>query len=248
MKTTKAVIAALLSAAMVAGAADKAADNPLKEIEPHGEGSAPVLFIGDSMMKILGAQAEKEFKKAGVTPAVAFSSLGSGLVRKSVFNWNAKIDELIATNSPKMVFIALGTNDRQALETEDGIVNYTDAARWETEYAKLVGAVMDQFIAAKLDTVVWFLPPDMKDVAHQEHAALVRKIVIAEALKEERKDKVQVFDMAKVLSTRPGKYSQYKMSLTGEALSVRDPDGVHLAPAGGKLVAQELLKTYWGKK
>lgn len=220
----------------------------LESVVPHGKGSEPVLFIGDSMMRILGAQAEKEFKKAGVESVLSFSSLGSGLVRKSVFDWTAKIDELVKQQKPKMVFIALGTNDRQALETEDGVVNYADSSRWTEEYSKLVGGVMDQFIAAGLDTIVWLLPPDMKDAAHQEHAKLLVGIVTTEAIKDGRKDKVQLFDMASILSTKPGKYSQFKMSPTGEALSVRDPDGVHLGVAGGRLVAKELLKIYWDKK
>ena len=54
----------------------------------------PVLMVGDSMMRLLGVAMEKQCKKAGIQPAVSFSSLGSGLVRPNVFDWNAKIDEL----------------------------------------------------------------------------------------------------------------------------------------------------------
>lgn len=219
----------------------------LERVQPHGDGSTPVLFIGDSMMRILGTQAEKNFKKAGIQPVAAFSSLGSGLVRPSVFNWTKKINELIDANKPKMVFIALGTNDRQALEAPDGrVINYTDEATWTTIYGELIGNVMDQFIKAGVDTIVWFLPPDMKAPDVQEHGKLLRKILSAEATKsDERIEKVQLFDMAKVLSPKPGTYSQHKISPTGQALQVRDPDGVHLTRDGAKIVAETLLKQYW---
>ena len=69
----------------------------------------PVIFIGDSMMKMLGKGMEKAFKAKEVTPAESFSSLGSGLARPSVFNWPAKAGELCARVKPKTAFIALGT-------------------------------------------------------------------------------------------------------------------------------------------
>ena len=36
-------------------------------------------------------------------------------------------------------------------------------------------------------------------------------------------------------------------SPTGQSLTVRDPDGVHLSVDGGKLVAQKVLKEFWDK-
>lgn len=220
----------------------------LREISPHGEGEAPVLFVGDSMMKVLGIHAEKSFKREKISPCLSFSSIGSGLARPSIFNWNHKIKDLIDANKPKTVFVALGMNDRQPLEAPSGeVIPYSNAEAWTKSYSELVGAVMDQFIDGKAEKVVWFLPPDMKDSASQEHAYLVRKIIIQEALKDERKDIVQIFDMAPILSKTPGKYTQYKMSPTGQSLSVRDPDGVHLSPEGAKEIVKAILKQYWGK-
>ena len=146
------------------------------EAPEYPQGSTPVLMVGDSMMRILGANMEKEFRLAGIQPAVAFSSLGSGLVRPSVFNWFTKLDELLAENQPKTVFVALGTNDKQALETEDGtIINY-GAPGWEAAYRSCIARVMDRLLAADVDLVVWFLLPPMKDPAVQEHAQTVNRI------------------------------------------------------------------------
>lgn len=232
------VVAGLLAVQAVA------ADAP-----EYPKGSTPVLMVGDSMMRILGANMEKEFRLADIQPAVAFSSLGSGLVRPSVFNWFTKLDELLQENKPKTVFVALGTNDKQALETEDGvIINYGSAA-WEQAYRVCLARVMDQLLAADVDLVVWFLLPPMKDAAVQEHAQLVNRIATELANEDSRKDKFFLYDMASILSPRrPTVFSQYMMSPTGEAITVRDPDGVHLAVGGAKAVAKACLKNFFSER
>ena len=208
----------------------------------------PALMIGDSMMRLLGHEMEKAFKKADVQPAIAFSSLGSGLVRPSAFDWTAKIDELLDAHHPKTVFVAIGTNDRQAIELPGGgIVKYEDANLWRETYCKCIGGVMDQRIKGGVTRIVWMLLPDMNDNATQEHAQLVNTIVREQAADESRKDVVTLLDLGPILSKRPGKFTRYMMSPTGQMLTVRDPDGVHLSVDGGKLVAQTILKKFWNK-
>ena len=208
----------------------------------------PVLMMGDSMMALLGKAMEKAFRKAGVQPAVAFSSLGSGLVRPAAFDWTAKTAELLETHKPKTVFVALGTNDRQPIEGEEGGTILYGKPEWEAAYARRIAAIMDQLIAGGVTRVVWFRMPAMKEPVNQAHIDLVNAIVEREAAEESRKDKVSVFDLGPVLSRRPGEYTQYLMSATGEPLTVRDPDGVHLTNDGGKIIAGAVLKALWKKK
>lgn len=242
----KTMIPAAMSAIALAGAAVAApAPQPVEKI-PQPE--TPVLMIGDSMMRLLGHEMEKAFKKAGVQPAVSFSSLGSGLVRPSAFNWPSKITELITAEHPSTVFVCLGANDRQPIELADGgNVRYEDAAEWRATYSKIIGSMMDQLIAGDVKRIIWMLLPDMKDSVNQEHAKLVNEIVAEQAADEKRKDFITLYDLASALSRRPGKFTQYMMSPTGQSLTVRDPDGVHLSVDGGKLVAQKVLKEFWNK-
>lgn len=215
--------------------------------EPVPEPETPVLMMGDSMMRLLGNEMERAFKKANVQPATAFSSLGSGLVRPAAFDWTAKTAEMLETLKPKTVFVSLGTNDRQPIEGEEGGIIFYGKPEWEVAYAKRIGALMDQLLAGGVTRLVWFRLPAMKEAVNQAHADLVNEIVAREAAVESRKDKVTVFDLGPVLSRRPGVYTQYLMSAEGEALSVRDPDGVHLTKAGGKVVATAVLKAFWKK-
>jgi hypothetical protein len=109
---------------------------------------APVLMIGDSMMRLLGVAMEKELHAANVQPASSFSSLGSGLARLDAFDWFAKVDALMAERKPATVVVALGANDRQALKDASGQVIQYGVPEWETEYGKRIGHVMDQLFAA----------------------------------------------------------------------------------------------------
>ncbi len=253
MKHTQAILASLLLASTLftsIGAAQNATlqytDEDFKAVSAKVKAEAPVLFIGDSMMAILGKQGERIFKRSRITPVAQFSSLGSGLCRPSVFNWHNKIDELTKAHSPKTVIISLGCNDRQPLETKEGeVILYTDAEKWIPAYGEIISSVNDKLIEAKVQNIIWLLPPDMQKSETQEHAQLVRKIIIADAVKENHKGNVRVFDLVPLLSSTPGTYTRYKMSPNGKALPVRDPDGIHLAVDGARLIAQTLIDTYF---
>ena len=239
MKNLFAASLSLLLAAAPFGSLSAAQDVPTPD--------TPVLMVGDSMMRLLGIAMEKQCKKAGIQPAVAFSSLGSGLVRPNVFDWNAKIDELLREHSPKTVVVAIGTNDRQALEGgETGAIRY-GAPEWAPEYSRRVAAFMDRLLDGGVTRIVWLLLPDMKEASHQEHATLVNGIAAELAKAESRRDRVTLFDLGPVLTKKPGHFSQFVMSNTGAVIAVRDPDGVHLTADGAKLCARAILKTFWNK-
>ena len=238
-------LTAAFAALVLAGTATAA--EPLLSPKPP-KPDTPVLMIGDSMMRLLGHEMEKAFKKADVQPALSFSSLGSGLVRPSAFDWTAKIKELLEANKPSTVFVCLGANDRQPIELPGGgIVRYEEAAEWRATYAQIIGGVIDQLIEGKVKRIVWMLLPDMKEAVNQEHAKLVNEVVTEQAADEKRKDFITLYDLSAALSRRPGTYSRYMMSPTGQSLTVRDPDGVHLSVEGSKLVAQKVLKEFWDK-
>jgi hypothetical protein len=213
----------------------------------HAAEGAPVLMIGDSMMRLLGIAMEKELAAAGVTPATSFSSLGSGLARLDAFDWFAKVDELMKEHKPKTVVVSLGANDRQKLKDTTGRVVPYGKPEWEHEYALRLGRIMDDLIKGGATRVIWLLLPDMKEPVHQTYAQSLNDIFKRLAQEESRKDKVVLFDMAPLLTRRPGTFSLYVMAPNGAPLTVRDADGVHLTNVGAKRVAQSLVQTYWKK-
>ena len=216
--------------------------SPLRAAE-----GAPVLMIGDSMMRLLGIAMEKELAAAGVSPATSFSSLASGLARMDAFDWFAKVDELMKQHKPATVVVSLGANDRQSLKDTTGRVVPFGQPEWDREYGLRIGRIMDELIKGGATRVVWLLLPDMKEPAQQEYAQSINALFKREAAVESRKDKVVLFDMAPLLTRRPGTFSQYVMAPNGAALTVRDSDGIHLTNVGSKRVAQSLVQTYWKK-
>lgn len=208
---------------------------------------APVLMIGDSMMRLLGIAMEKELAAAGVSPATSFSSLASGLARMDAFDWFAKVDELMKQHKPATVVVTLGANDRQSLKDTTGRVVPFGQPEWDREYGLRIGRIMDELIKGGATRVVWLLLPDMKEPAQQEYAQSINALFKREAAVESRKDKVVLFDMAPLLTRRPGTFSLYVMAPNGAALTVRDSDGIHLTNVGSKRVAQSIVQTYWKK-
>ena len=205
----------------------------------------PVLMIGDSMMRLLGLAMEKELKTAGIQPADSFSSLASGLARMDAFDWFAKVDALMKEHKPATVIVTLGANDRQSLKDTSGRVVPFGSPEWEKEYALRVGRIMDELLKGGATRVVWLLLPDMREPVQQEYAQFVNGIFAQQKAVEARKDKVVLFDMAPLLSRKPGMFSLYVMAPNGSVLTVRDTDGIHLTNPGAQRVAQSLVKTYW---
>ena len=206
---------------------------------------APVLMVGDSMMRQLGIAMEKELKAAGIQPASSFSSLGSGLTRTDAFDWFGKIDSLVQERKPKVVVITIGTNDRQPIKDSSGAMIPCGTPDWEKEYTRYVARIMDVLVNSTVEKVVWLLLPDMKESVHQEYAQVINAIFAKEAETSARKAKISLFDTRTVLARKPGTYSAFVMSPTGQAVQVRDADGMHLSPSGAQRVAVALVTTYW---
>lgn len=204
----------------------------------------PTLLLGDSMMRLLGKVMEKELKKEGFE-AKAFTSLGSGLARLDAFDWYAKIEEMMKETKAVTVVVTLGTNDKQALMDDKGNPLQYGTDEWRVEYSQRIGRAMDAMINNGAKHVIWLLLPDMKDSLHQMYAEFVNELYREQAAQESRKDIVVLYDMRSVISRTLGKYTSFIMSPQGEALAVRDQDGVHLAMPGAKLVTENLIKTFW---
>ena len=197
------------------------------------------------MMKMLGKGMEKAFKAKGTTPAESFSSLGSRLARPSVFNWPAKAKELCERVKPKTAFISLGTNDRQNLESRTGSMAVVGPDEWRVEYKSRIEELLDVLYASGVTHAVWMLAPPMKSDVNEQHAQLVAGIVAEVAGDGKYRDRFHRYDMGKVLMIRQGRYTQTIISKTGAAVAVRDTDGIHLSFPGAKIVAEDVLRTYW---
>jgi len=201
-------------------------------------GPERVLIIGDSMMQIPAHAIKLALKKQGGVEAKAHTSIGSGLARLDAYDWMGKVDELAGEFKPEATLVWFGTNDRQPMRTDTGVVQL-DAPEWREEYARRVGEVMDKLTAAKGAEVYWFEVPVMRDEEMNREVAVINDIVKAEA---EKRDAVTYFPTSHILTRKEGQFAPYLIGPTGRPIKVREPDGVHLSRPGADLVAEAVVK------
>ena len=241
MKRT--ILMMLMAACALNGlAADEAP--PREEAKLAAAEKQPALMLGDSMMRLMGKAIEKELKADGYE-ATTFSSIGSGLARLDVFDWFSRIDSTMKAAKPVVVVVTLGANDRQALQDGSGNVLQFGTDEWREEYGKRIGRAMDVILENGAKRIIWLELPDMKEHLHQNYADLVNAIYAEQAAVPSRKDKVFLFSMRRHLSKVPGKYTSFLMSPQGQALQVRDADGIHLSQQGAKIIAKALVDAFW---
>lgn len=197
-----------------------------------------VAFLGDSMMKLLGHQGEREMGKLpGVAVVTNYTSLGSGLARLDAFNWMAKFESVVAEAKPTLAVVALGTNDRQPMEKADGTVVRPGEPGWDEEYGRRTAQALD-LLAAGGARIYWLELPDMQDAVRQADAdavnALFRKACAGRA-------GVTFFETRPFLSRKPGEYTKFKIGPGGKPIELRSADGIHLSRAGADLLIEKLI-------
>lgn len=199
-----------------------------------------VLVFGDSIMRALGRSLNLELARQPEVRAHVFSSLGSGLARLDVFDWMAKIEEMIAEFHPDSAIVMLGTNDAQPMKTPSDIVRPgTDA--WNAEYSRRLEEVMDRLHRGGVARVFWIGLPDMRtEKLHRETTVINDLIRKAAATRSEW---VTLLDSREVLSIDPGTYSPFVIQSDGMPLQVRNADGIHLSRRGADLLAAWIVKT-----
>ena len=135
----------------------------------------------------------------------------------------------------------LGVNDGQGIMLADGTpVPAVDDPRWAPEYRRRVGALMDQ-LRAPGRLVVWIGQPPIRDPDFAASIAVVNQAYADEAAS---RPWVTHVDAAAVLGGPGGAYAESLPAGPdggGTAVDVRQPDGIHLTPAGGERLAAEVM-------
>lgn len=209
---------------------------------PDAAAPAPVLMVGDSMMKLLSIAFEKEFRKREI-PAASFASLGSGLVRLDAFDWFGKVTELMAAHKPGTVIVTLGANDNQTLLSDAGTTVARGSPAWSEAYSARLARMMDLFAAQGARRVIWILLPDMQQPAHDRYAQLFNQLLAGVA---RERPFVTLYDPRPILRRRTKEaYTATLVGSLGQIIQVRATDGIHLSREGAALLADAVIKTYW---
>jgi hypothetical protein len=204
---------------------DPTAANPLR-----------VLIVGDSIGIDLGDALQPDLAQTDVVSAALDGRVSTGLTRPDYFNWPAELTADLKSQNPQVVVIMIGANDAQDfLGPPD--VPYT-SPQWNTLYAQRVAQFM-QIAQSGGATVVWVGMPPMQNPGLNAQMSDVNAVVQQQAAKTH--PPVTYLSTTRSLGTAQGGYTAFVTNGAGQVVNVRTPDGTHLTPGGGQLVAQAVI-------
>jgi uncharacterized protein len=193
---------------------------------------------GDSMAQVFGQSLVAASEATGLVDPTLHYEMASGLTRPDYYDWPRALAADVAAADPEVVVLVVGTNDGQGIVLADGTpVPQVDDPRWAGEYRRRVGALMDQ-VRADERMVVWVGQPPMREPGYGARLAIMNDIYATEAAS---RPWVTFVDAALVLGDPAGAYTDARPDASGALVGVRQDDGIHLTPAGGDLLAAQVL-------
>jgi hypothetical protein len=168
--------------------------------------------------------------------------VATGLTRPDVFNWFDEIRARLRSTKARAVVLSFGGNDTNSYMTgvPEGVsIGSFGEPSWTREYRRRVAALLD-LVAAEGAHAIWIGLPQARDDELTRKFDVLNAAVAAEAA--ERPGSVTFVDTYLRFAGGDGGFTQYLPRPGGGELKVRADDGVHFEPAGGDLVADEVLK------
>jgi hypothetical protein len=222
----------------VSHTAASATTSPPTTVPPRVPSPAAPLrlwIIGDSMAQVFGQSLVNASVDSGVVAATLDYRISTGLTRPDYFDWPAEVADRLPTLDPEVVVAMFGANDAQGLIRAGSAVPY-GSREWRAEYARRVGALMDQLTAGGRP-VLWVSQPPMRNRSFSDKMRDLDAIYRREA---RRRPAVTFVDSTPVLGDETGGWTPYLPGSGGRTLA-RQADGIHLSRAGGDRLADVVL-------
>jgi hypothetical protein len=187
---------------------------------------------GDSMTIELEQSASDLVTSQPEIDLSTHAQVSSGLTRPDFFDWPAYFQDEVLPGDPEVVVVMFGANDSQGMEVEGEPVQ-PDDERWQAEYRRRVGVIMD-LLRGEGRLVVWVGQPHMRDAGFDERMGVLDAIYEEEAAARPRGSRF--LDSRPVLSPDGGGYQA-----TAGDTSLRQGDGIHLDRGGADVLAEAIF-------
>ena len=196
------------------------------------DGPLTLFAIGSSSMQIvLGPMLTKRFGKDGLKVDFVGKS-ASGLARPDYFDWPTTVKTALATHTPDVFVVDLGSNDGQSLRELDGRwTSVNKAAEWKAEYGRRVDAMLALAAGPNLERAVIWIGP----AAHSVDEKRARGRVVGDVIRERitafagRAWYIDLF--ARSATEDGGALWEMKVAGQAEPIPTRGKDGFHLTRA-----------------
>jgi len=204
----------------------------------HPSAASPVrvLLLGDSLGLDLGGSLQNALASTGVVTATLDGKESTGLTRPDYFNWPQELGGDLSSLHPQVVVVMMGANDPQDFPGPPDVPFGTLA--WAAEYERRCVTFM-QLATSQGSKLVWVSLPSMQDPGLNAKIAVVNDL--------QRRAAAQVpgvvyLDSSTILGNPNGAYSAFT-TVGGKVVNVRTPDGIHITPQGGDLLAGSVIQS-----
>ncbi|EFL51427.1 Peptidoglycan-binding lysin domain protein [Solidesulfovibrio fructosivorans JJ]] len=207
---------------------------------PHAK-PLRVLAVGDSLSISLGEQMEHALAGATGIDFTRDGTRSTGLTRPELLDWPARLRERVAGDDPPdVVVIMIGANDVMPVDGPDGSRVFFDNPDWPKAYAAKAREMVAICRAANPNVrVYWVGVPAMGET---ELAKGVGQVNTALAAMCAAAPGCRFIDTQAAFSDPDGHYSRHgRDGATGEHLTLRTADGVHMTESGAKLLGGVVL-------
>lgn len=200
-------------------------------------GQLTVLEVGDSLGIDLGWGLEWALANDPSVHVVADAKGDSGLVNTAFYDWPAVLESELQSVHPKIVVVFLGANDHQSFYA-NGVYDAFGSPQWIAQYTSRVDAMMTEATAAGAE-VLWVGMPIMQPTSLNQAMQQVDAIYEHEAATHPHVTYLSSWDL---FTTPSGQFNAGSASVNGTLMTLRTPDGVHLAAGGEDLLALAVVK------
>jgi uncharacterized protein len=191
-----------------------------------------ILFCGDSLMQGLAPMMAPRLKRY----KIAFKDLSkqsTGLAYPHYFDWPKTIRDEIAAKDVTVLVMMLGANDAWDIINQGKSVPFNSPG-WHDLYRQRVESIAQMADEARL-RVIWVGLPPM-DNKRLTSGAPVLNEVFREVTS--RHPNTLYIPAAEVLTEDGVTFTRYKTNNAGLVQLLRANDGIHLAPAGNRLLSE----------
>ncbi|WMT86392.1 DUF459 domain-containing protein [Pelagibacterium sp. 26DY04] len=191
------------------------------------ENARRIMVMGDSLAVDLARALERLYADNPEIAVIENAVGSSGFVRDDFFDWNEAIEDEIVADSFDIAVVAIGINDRQALNGAEALSD-----PWRSAYRERLDAFLGDLSAADKE-IVWIELPPMEQPSYGAAMAQISSIHKA-AVGAVGGEWVETYD--RYLGENGG-YSADGPDLNGNIVAMRKGDGIHFSAAGADKVA-----------
>ncbi len=199
-----------------------------------------VLLVGDSLMGWgFGTELEASLRDDPATEVTRKCTVSSGLSRPDFYSWPAQVRALTAETDYDIVVGVMGGNDIQGLYHDRRVYSYGEEG-WSEGYRELSREFIG-LLAEVSRKAYWVALPPMRRPAF--HAETREVNAIHRSLCKQYPD-VEYVVPDRLIGDANGVYSLHK-TIEGRRVQMRSGDGIHLSIAGGRQLADEMLRRFF---